>query len=258
MRIVTGFHAIEETVRSARREYGTAPFPGKILYSREGPRTREILSEARQARVPAEKTEQSRLDSLVRNLHEEARDHRGIILILETERETAETSLDDFLRTLEKKDAVAVILDGITDPHNIGAIMRSCDQFGADIVIVPSRGSAKNGEVTDLSRAGASSWVPTATVPNLTQAAEKLKNAGFWIYGADAAGTSLCETRLAERTAVVMGSEGSGISRLLKKTCDTIVSIPTCGKLDSLNVSVAAGVILYEIRRQRLCAEKRG
>ena len=99
--------------------------------------------------------------------------------------------------------------------------------------------------------AGASAWVPVAVVNNLVRAVEKLKAAGFWIYGADAGGETCGKIDFAQKTVIIMGSEGSGISQLLKKQCDKIVSIPTCGKIDSLNVSVAAGVLLYEIYRRR-------
>ena len=146
------------------------------------------------------------------------------------------------------------MLDGVTDPHNIGAILRSCDQFGIDVLVVPERRSAsplQDSQTIARTSAGASAWVPTATVTNLVRTVEQLKEAGFWIFGADANGTPAPETQFPGRTCLIMGSEGSGISRLLARSCDTIVSIPTCGKIDSLNVSVAAGVLLYERYRQQ-------
>jgi 23S rRNA (guanosine2251-2'-O)-methyltransferase len=148
-----------------------------------------------------------------------------------------------------------VILDSITDPHNVGAILRSCDQFGASLVVIPEHNSASDiagNEVIGRTSAGASAWVPVAIVNNLVRAAEQLKQAGFWIYGADAGGSPLGEAKFSGKTAIIMGSEGTGMSRLLREKCDVILSIPTCGKLDSLNVSVAAGVLLYEIHRQKL------
>ena len=106
-------------------------------------------------------------------------------------------------------------------------------------------------EVIARSSAGASAWVPVAIVNNLVRAVEELKEAGFWIYGADAGGQTLGTIDFPEKTCIIMGSEGSGISQLLEKKCDSIVSIPTCGKIDSLNVSVAAGVLLYELYRRQ-------
>ena len=148
-----------------------------------------------------------------------------------------------------------VILDSVTDPHNVGAIIRSADQFGASLVLLPERNSANKVNDNDVilrTSAGAAAWVPVSVVPNLVRCVEKLKDNGFWVYGADAGGTSVQEGKFAEKTVLIMGSEGSGISRLLKEQCDSIVSIPTCGKIDSLNVSVATGVLLYEIYRQGL------
>jgi 23S rRNA (guanosine2251-2'-O)-methyltransferase len=160
---------------------------------------------------------------------------------------------------LEAKEAsgrkVVVFLDSITDPHNVGAILRSCDQFGASLVVMPSRHSASDfsdNEIIARSSAGASAYVPVAIVPNLVRAAQSLKEAGFWLYGADAGGESVQKVSFADKSVIVMGSEGSGIAKLLEEQCDTIVSIPTCGKIDSLNVSVAAGILLYESYRQKL------
>ena len=153
----------------------------------------------------------------------------------------------------EKKQTV-VILDRVTDPHNVGAIIRSCDQFGADLVILPEHNSASDisgNEIIGRTSAGASAWVPVAVVNNLVRAVEKLKKAGFWVYGADAGGETCGKIEFADKAVIIMGSEGTGIAQLLEKQCDTIVSIPTCGKIDSLNVSVAAGVLLYELYRRR-------
>ena len=153
-----------------------------------------------------------------------------------------------------EKNLTVVILDRVTDPHNVGAIIRSCDQFGASLVIIPEHNSANDiagNEVISRTSAGASAWVSVAIVNNLVRAAEQLKEAGFWIYGADAGGDTCGKIEFAKKTAIIMGSEGSGISQLLEKQCDSIVSIPTCGKIDSLNVSVAAGVLLYELYRRQ-------
>lgn len=151
--------------------------------------------------------------------------------------------------------ATVLVLDSITDVHNVGAILRSCDQFGVSLVVLPQARSASDiahNEVIARASAGAAAWVPVAIVPNLVRAVGQLKDAGFWVYGADAGGTRLDRVDFAEKTALIMGSEGSGMSQLLEKQCDVIVSIPTCGKIDSLNVSVAAGVLLYELHRRTL------
>lgn len=252
MKIYTGFHSVEERIRSAqnKKEAGL-----KILYTKPGPRVKKILSQAKSQNIPCVETTEKELDSLVSNLSETAKEHRGILLVSENEKQISENKVDfdQFLKSIENKESsIVVILDSITDPHNVGAIIRSCDQFGVDLVVLPERRGASESEIIGRSSAGASAWVQTSVVSNLVRTVEKLKEAGFWIYGADAGGETAGQTSLQGKIALVMGSEGSGISRLLEEKCDKIISIPTCGKLDSLNVSVACGVLLYEIKRQSM------
>jgi 23S rRNA (guanosine2251-2'-O)-methyltransferase len=120
-----------------------------------------------------------------------------------------------------------------------------------DLVVSRNRRSAKHAPVISQTSAGAVSWITQAETPNLVRAAEDLKEAGFWIYGADMEGEPVYKKDLSGRTALVLGSEGGGISRLLRERCDNMVGIPSLGRIDSLNVSVAAGVLLYEVRRQK-------
>ena len=252
MKIYTGFHSVEEKVRSSQDKKETGL---KILYAKPGPRVKKIISQAKTQGIPCSETTEKELNSLVSNLSETAKEHRGIVLISENEKQISENKVDfdQFLKSIENKDSsIVVILDSITDPHNVGAIIRSCDQFGVDLVVLPERRGASESEIIGRSSAGASAWVQTSVVSNLVRTVEKLKEAGFWIYGADAGGETAGQTSLQGKIALVMGSEGSGISRLLEEKCDKIISIPTCGKLDSLNVSVACGVLLYEIKRQSM------
>ena len=119
---------------------------------------------------------------------------------------------------------------------------------------MPEHNSANDvaqNEVIARTSAGASAWVPFCIVNNLVRAVQQLKEAGFWVYGADAGGTNCGKIEFPQKTVLIMGSEGNGISKLLEEQCDSIVSIPTCGKIDSLNVSVAAGVLLYELYRRQ-------
>ena len=252
MKIYTGFHSVEEKVRSSQNKKETGL---KILYAKPGPRVKKIISQAKTQGIPCSETTEKELNSLVSNLSETAKEHRGIVLISENEKQVSENKVDfdQFLKSIENKDSsIVVILDSITDPHNVGAIIRSCDQFGVDLVVLPERRGASESEIIGRSSAGASAWVQTSVVSNLVRTVEKLKEAGFWIYGADAGGETAGQTSLQGKIALVMGSEGSGISRLLEEKCDKIISIPTCGKLDSLNVSVACGILLYEIKRQSM------
>ena len=239
---LTGFHAIEERIKSGHA-------CGPLLLAKAGPRAREIVTLAANNKIRVDRVGTFELDGL-------APDHRGIALQVEDEAGRADIDLEDFISGLDDHppaggDALVLILDEITDPHNYGAILRCCDQFGADLVISRSRRSAKNAEVISKTSAGAVSWVAQAETPNLVRAAEDLKEAGFWIYGADMEGEPAHQKDLRGRTALVLGSEGSGISRLLRERCDGMVGIPSLGRIDSLNVSVAAGVLLYEVLLQR-------
>ncbi|MDR0399390.1 MAG: 23S rRNA (guanosine(2251)-2'-O)-methyltransferase RlmB [Treponema sp.] len=235
---LTGFHAIEERIKSGKPH-------GPILLAKAGPRAREILSLASAYKVRVDRVGTHSLDGL-------APDHRGIALELPDDGPQADMSLGEFIETLgERKNVLVLILDNITDPHNYGAILRSCDQFGVDLVVSRNRRNAKYAEIISKTSAGAVDWVPAAETANLVRAAEDLKEAGFWIYGAETEGDPAPGVDLRGRTALVLGGEGDGISRLLAEHCDRMISIPTAGRIDSLNVSVAAGVLLYEATRQR-------
>ena len=266
--VITGFHSIEEKVRSQKK--GT-PSGYKIYFSKPGPRVKKILAAAKEAGITCEQTDDSKLDQLVSGLDETLRDHRGIVMeISGGDKKAAAANLVDFDSWVKThsgdagasaaagdgeaatKRCIVVILDSITDPHTVGAILRSCDQIGASLVVIPEHNSASDiagNEVIGRTSAGASAWVPVAIVNNLVRAAEQLKQAGFWVFGADAGGQNCRTIDFPSKSVLIMGSEGTGIATLLEKQCDTIVSIPTCGKIDSLNVSVAAGVLLYELSK---------
>ena len=261
MKIITGFHAIEEKIKSLEKNSKAI-----LFYNKHGPRVKKIvafaqsLCESKKVLIECRQVEVHELEKLVSTLPELARDHRGIVLQLpgNQKEESNQIEFSDLKIHLknrissktENQKSVVVILDSITDPHNVGAIIRSCDQFGADLVVLPSRrGASTDSEIIGRSSAGASSWVPYMVVPNLIRVIELLKEEGYWIYGADAGGENLNDlvVQKNDKVAIVMGSEGSGMSRIVRENCDKILSIPTCGKLDSLNVSVAAGILLYRI-----------
>jgi 23S rRNA (guanosine2251-2'-O)-methyltransferase len=238
---LTGFHAIEERIKSGRP-------CGPLLVAKPGPRARLLFVLAYEKKIRADKVGTAVLDRL-------APLHRGIALAVDEGGFSAETSIEEFLEGLEnegkKNGALVVILDEITDPHNYGAILRSCDQFGVDLVISRHRRIAKHAEIVSKTSAGASAWVPQAETANLPRAAEELKEAGFWIYGADMEGECVYSRDLRGKTAIILGGEVAGLSRLLRESCDAMISIPSLGRIDSLNVSVAAGVFFYEVMRQR-------
>jgi 23S rRNA (guanosine2251-2'-O)-methyltransferase len=239
MMYLTGFHAIEERIKSER-------LCGPMLVAKAGPRAKEIVTLAINKKIRIDRVGTFDLDGLAPN-------NRGIALLVEDESGGADITLEDFIVSLgERRDALVLILDEITDPHNYGAILRCCDQFAADLVLGRNRRNAKHASVISQTSSGAVSWVAQAEVSNLVRAIDDLKEAGFWIYGADMEGEPAFTKDLRGRVALVLGSEGSGISRLLHERCDALIGIPSKGRIDSLNVSVAAGVLLYEVQRQRM------
>jgi len=241
---LTGFHAIEERIKSGRP-------CGPLLVAKAGPRAKEIVTLAVNNKIRLERTGAYELNGI-------APDNRGIALQVSdssgAEDNGADISLEDFLNDLEQsesRNSLDLILDEITDPHNYGAILRCCDQFAVDLVISRNRRNAKHAAVISQTSAGAVSWVAQAETPNLVRAMEDLKECGFWIYGADMEGEPVYKKDLSGRIALVLGSEGSGLSRLLRERCDGFVGIPSAGRIDSLNVSVATGILLYEVKRQQ-------
>ena len=243
MDYLTGFHAIEERIKSSRT---TGLKCGPLLMAKAGPRARELVSLAVNCKIRVDRVGTFELDKL-------APDNRGIALLVEDIISDGNAvTLEQFINNLgDRKNVLVIILDEITDPHNYGAILRSCDQFGVDLVISRNRRNAKHADVISKTSAGTVSWVPQAEIPNLVRAAGQLKEAGFWLYGADMEGEPVYSTDLRGRVALILGSEGTGISRLLRENCDGFLGIPSHGKIDSLNVSVAAGVLFYEVQRQR-------
>ena len=236
---ITGFHAIEETLRGGGKAL-------ELLVSRKGKRLEEIAALAKQKGIKVRRTGDREL-----TVASGRGDHRGIVLVVEGEQARNERGLKGALSELSEETALVLILDGVTDPHNLGAIMRSADQFAADLVIIPQRRAVHETETVARASAGANVYVPLHIAPNLAGALSLLKEAGFWIYGADMRGRQLSEVDLRGRTALVLGSEGRGLGRLLSERCDELVGIETRGHVDSLNVSVAAGIFMYEARRQQ-------
>ncbi|MDD2231915.1 MAG: 23S rRNA (guanosine(2251)-2'-O)-methyltransferase RlmB [Sphaerochaetaceae bacterium] len=247
---ITGFHAIEEALKT--------PNPGSTLFLVRGKDADQRLKNLENLAKANGKTFVKRLsESELDRLVPEGTDHRGAVLDSGASKEgrggsVKNISVKDYCASLKPDDgALVLILDGITDPHNIGAILRSCDQFGCGLLVVPQRRSASVNETVLRISSGAARYVPIATVVNLIREIDTLKENGFWVYGSDMNGTSASEIKFAKRTAIVMGSEGDGMSRLVASTCDQIVSIPMQGHIDSLNVSVAAGILMYEFRRAK-------
>lgn len=161
--------------------------------------------------------------------------------------------IKDILNIAKKKNEppFVIICDEIEDPHNLGAIIRTAECSGAHGIIIPKRRSASLGGTVSKTSAGAASLVPVARVPNIPAALDELKEAGLWIYGTDASGEDYRETDLRGPVGLVIGSEGFGLGRLVAQKCDFMLRLPLKGRITSLNASVAAGIFMYEVLRQR-------
>ena len=176
--------------------------------------------------------------------------HQGIVAVASSAKPA---EMDDIFKTAAERGEKPLILiaDDIQDPHNLGALIRSAECAGAHGVIVPKHRSAMLGGVVAKSSAGAVSHIHIVKVPNLVAAMKELKDRGVWIYGADMDGGDFYKTDFTGASAIVIGSEGEGIGRLVKETCDGVISIPMRGKINSLNASVAGGILLFEAAVQR-------
>lgn len=276
--VISGLRAIEEFLRAQPAALEGLHAGGKnsktqqscvrvltLYYAAENARIKRLLGMAAARGIRITHTTCSVLDKLARSLPPALRDHRGILAVLSSPSATPQGS-----HTRKKRPAVdssqertllhalaththalVLVLDAITDPHNVGAIVRSADQFSVDAVLLPHHHGAGGTETITRVSAGAVAWVPLVRVRNLVRTAGILKRSGFWLYGADVAGEAIGARTFPPKTALVLGNEGHGVSPLLRTHCDALISIPTQGNVDSLNVSVAAGILLYEIRRSQ-------
>ena len=176
--------------------------------------------------------------------------HQGVILRVEPYRYATFKKVSASLEG--KKEPMVVLLDGVTDPRNLGSVARTCEAAGTDALLLPRSRAAPVTPAVFHSSSGAVENLAIATVPNLVSVMKELKKLGFWVVGADTRAEKTCfEADLTGPLALVMGSEGEGLHRLVRETCDILVGIPMFGKISSLNVSVAAAVIIYEAVRQR-------
>lgn len=235
MAILAGLHPVLEALRAGRAIE-------RIVVARgaSSARLQEIIERSRSAGIPVRFEAREVLDRMTADAH-----HQGVVAVAAARRYA---SLEDLLGGAPP----LVVLDGVEDPHNLGAIIRTAHAAGAGGVIVPERRSAGLSPTVAKAAAGALEYLPVARVVNLNRALEKLKESGYWIYGLDERGEHAYD-RLdySERAVFVLGGEGRGLHEQVRKRCDFLVRIPTAGALGSLNVSVAAGIVLFEWRRQR-------
>ena len=207
-------------------------------------RLNEVFDLARTHGIRVDRTQRDKLDKLTGNAN-----HQGVVAFTAA---ADYVDVDEILDASADHPALIVVLDGVEDPRNLGAILRSVECAGADGVIIPERRAVGLTETVAKSSAGAIEHVKVAKVANLNRMIEELKRRNIWVVGASGdAATAHTEWDWTQPSALVLGGEGSGLHRLVAENCDTLVKVPMYGKIDSLNVSVAAGVILFEARRQR-------
>ena len=204
-----------------------------------------ILKLARDRNIPIKQVSEQKLSNMCDGLS-----HQGVIAMGAcAEYKTVEEILE--IAAAKGEDPFIIICDEIEDPHNLGAIIRTAETAGAHGIIIPKRRSASLNQTVFKTSAGAASWLPVARVANIAQTIDSLKKNGVWIYGTDGSGSNYTDTSLTGPIALVIGSEGFGMSRLTKEKCDGLLSLPMKGKITSLNASVAAGIFMYEVVRQR-------
>lgn len=239
--IIYGRNSVTEAIKAGR------PI-NKILIA-EGEKNGsiiEIISLAKEKGIVFREVKKEKLDMLTNKAN-----HQGVILFVAP---TEYSSVEDILNLAKEKNEppFVIILDEIQDPNNLGAIIRTADSVGAHGVIIPKRRSVPLTNVVAKASSGAVAYVKVARVPNIPQLIDDLKNEGLWIMGTDLTGeTKFYDADLKGPLGIVIGSEGNGMGRLVREKCDVVLTIPMVGKVNSLNASVAAGVILYEAFKQR-------
>ncbi len=238
MDTICGIHAVREALISGR--------PIQHIHFQQGlrnPRVRELMVECRRRGIPMRFDPPASLERLAQGGH-----HQGVVAI------AAGHPYTDLEEVLEKKRATALLLllDGVQDTHNLGALIRTACAAGADAVVLPERRSAGLSAAAVQAASGAAEHLPVVRVANLDRTVEDLKERSFWIFGVDERGDkSYDEVDYRGNAALIVGGEGHGLHELLKKRCDFLIRIPAPGKIRTLNVSVAAGIVLFEAVRQR-------
>lgn len=239
--LIIGRNAVSEALRSGRNIDTILVVKGE----RNGSVGR-IIAECKEKGVVIKEVDKKKLDFMCGQGN-----HQGVAAYAAVHEYS---SVEDIFALAEERgEAPFIILcDELEDPHNLGAIIRTAETAGAHGVIIPKRRNASLTWAVGKASAGAVEYVPVARVGNLASTIDDLKKRGLWVYTADMDGQNWCETDFSGPVALVVGSEGNGVSRLIKEKSDFVVSLPMRGKITSLNASVAAGILMYEVSRQRL------
>ena len=236
--VIIGRNPVTEALKAGRE------IDKLLVTSREGSMIK-ILAMAKEQGIPVMYVEKAALDRI-----SGGKAHQGVAAYVSP---YAYSTVDDILaRAAERdEDPFIIILDGLEDPHNLGAIMRTAECAGAHGIIIPKRHSCGLTETVAKASAGAIEYMPVAKVTNVAQTVDELKERGIWVAACDMGGPDYYRSDMSGKIAVVIGSEGFGVSKLVKEKCDFIVSMPMVGKITSLNASNAAAIVIYEIRKQR-------
>lgn len=238
--IIAGRNPVMEAIRSGRSIESILVAKGERSGS-----VVAIIAKAKQKNIPVKDVDSKKLDFLAKGVN-----HQGIVAQCAVKEYS--TLEDIFALAEERKESpFIIVLDKIEDPHNLGAIIRTAECAGAHGVIIPERRSAGLSYTVEKTSAGALEYMPVVRVKNISAVLQKLKDKGIWVYGADMDGEHYKKVNFDGAVALVIGNEGKGISPLVAKDCDVIVSLPMKGKINSLNASVAAGILMYEIADKR-------
>ncbi len=241
-----GIHAVQALIESAPERF----IELWLLKGREDDRLMPIINLAKKYGIPAQMANRKVLDE-----KSEGEQHQGVVARVKPGKIFTEADLDDILAAAERKQQAPflLILDGVTDPHNLGACLRNADAAGVQAIIVPKDNAARVTATVRKVAVGAAESVPLVQVTNLSRTMKALQQMGVWIIGtAGETDNCLYDEKLSGPMALVMGAEGKGMRRLTRENCDQLVKLPMAGSVSSLNVSVATGICLFEIVRQRI------
>ena len=234
--------------RNAVREALKAQRPAECLMVQRGDKkgaVSPLVAQCIEMKIPVKEVDGKKLDFMCGHSN-----HQGVILVAAAKEYS---SVEDIFALAEERGEAPfiIICDGLEDPHNLGAVIRSAEAAGAHGVIIPSRRSTGLGYTVGKSSAGALEYMPVARVTNITSAINDLKEKGVWVFAADMDGKPYYETDMSGAVAIIVGSEGKGVGRLVKENADVVVSIPMQGKINSLNASVAASILMFEVSKTR-------
>lgn len=233
--LIIGRNAVKEALKAGR--------PADSLLVQRGEKSGSVLpiiAECREKGIIVKEVDSKKLDFMCGHAH-----HQGVIMIAAAHEYS---TVEEILKNAQDRNEppFIVICDGLEDPHNLGAIIRTADAAGVHGIIIPERRSVSLSGIVGKTSAGALEYVPVARVKNITNTIKELKDKGIWVYCADMDGTPYRKADLSGAVALVVGSEGNGVSRLVKENCDGVLSIPMKGNVNSLNASVAAAILIFE------------